>query len=229
MKRLQNSIAATLIVALSSCGGTVIPTNPVKEMRATLETVPEYTVLLNDMDLKDTQYKHQYKIIEVPADGKIKSKITDWEDVSDDYFALHQDDLGMELLSKKSDGKMNNLVTPPGFTNFVGNAKYGSWSNDSIPSWKFKSAYAGLEDDLGLKGLAVTQTEYQEYKSKYLNNRPYYGSKVHKDSTRYGTRSRHWFILYPGFYRRRSSSRNFYKPNAHTTSRGTRGGGGHGK
>jgi hypothetical protein len=230
MRHLANLIPFLILGALTSCGGTVIPPNPLMQMRASLNANTAYTVLLLDMNLEGTQYQHQYRVLEISASNKVKSTLTDWNKVSDDFFALHQDDLGMELMSKNKDGKTNNLVTPPGFTNFIGNVKYGSWSGpDSLSVWKFDSDQQQLEADLGLKDLAVSKAEYSDFLKRFLFNRPFYGAKVHKDSTKYGTHSRHWLYLRPNFYRRRTSSKNFYKPNTRTTSSSTRGGGGHGK
>ena len=219
-------------IVLQGCGGTAVQSNPVKEMKQQFNSKKAYTILLEDMDLSGEQYKHKYKLLEVLPDQKVDVSITDWKNISDDFYNYHQDDLGMELLSKNEANKLNNLVSPPGFTNFIGNEKYGSWSEsdvDSLSQWKFNATYAHLERDLGVKGLPIYRTEYQTYRDKYLFNRPFYGTQV-VDSTKYGTRSRHCYFMYGGFYSRRILHNNFRKRNStRTTHGGFRGGGGFGK
>jgi hypothetical protein len=184
------------------------------------------------MDLKDDQYLHKYTVIDIKKNSEVAISETDWKKVDDNFFYLHEDDLGMEVLSKKIDGKLNNLVTPPGFSNFIGHTDYGAWTSSSsaFQVWTFKPQYAELENKLGLTDLSITHDEFIEYQGKYLNNRPYYGPKTGtSDSTKYGTRSSHWFIMYPMFYTRRTHTKNFRKPRSIFNTNRNRGGGGFGK
>lgn len=248
----------------NSCQGTVIPTDPVKEMKKDFSDKYAYTVLLNDMDLEGkTQYKHKYKIITFDKEGNYSFDTTDWVDVSDNFFYYHENDLGMEILTRSPNQKYNELPTPPGFSQIIGNKRYGKWdlnkpivstpilfaedsttlnldslvvleevqpiSNEPVDTnhyWFFSEEEKRLEQALELQGMLISLTEFNTYKKSYLYNRPYYGSTTHKDSTRYGTSSRHWFFIRPFFYQRRTLHRNFKKP---FSSSGNRGGGGFGK
>ena len=225
------SILGVLALALVGCGGSVIPPNPIKEMVTEFESKAKYTITLQNMDLQDDEFKHKYKVFEVLNNQTVQVQETDWRAVDGNFFFLHEDDLGMELISKMEDGRYNNLVTPPGFSHFIGNETYGEWqgnSTDALKSWHFKPEYNHLDDDLGIKGLDVTKGEYERYKAVYRNNRPFYG-EVKNDSTKYGTRSYFWIHSRPLFYSRRSLKRNF-RTTTRSGSRGNyRGGGGFGK
>jgi hypothetical protein len=228
-----------ITLLLSGCGGTVLPANPIKELKKQYKDKNAYTIILDDMDLQEGQFVHKYKILEPLNGSNVQVDYTDWKAVDDDFFLLHEDDLGMEVFSKRSDGKYNSLVTPPGFTHFIGNDKFGAWSpldsiqtQDSSRVWMFienDQRIHSLESDLGLKGLSVTKGEYDRFQDKYYLNRPFYGEKIAKDSTKYGTRSRHWVIIRPFFYSRRITKNNFDKPYGGSFSYQNRGGGGFGK
>ncbi|WP_211252688.1 hypothetical protein [Crocinitomix catalasitica] len=197
-----------------------------------------YTITLYDMDLREGNYVHRYKIFEPKEGSKVNIETTDWTTVDDDFFLLHVDNLGMEIFSKNRDGLYNNLVTPPGFSHFVGHDKYGQWSSlsttqstDSSRVWRFheSNGESVLERELGLAGLNITKGEYDRFLDKYQLNRPFYGDQIAKDSTKYGTSSRHWFLMRPMFYTRRLTKKNFDKPYRGSYSSSTRGGGGFGK
>lgn len=230
-----------------ACGGTVIPTDPVKEMKKKFVSKHAYTILLADMDLREEQFYHKYKIIEFTKEGKLIITTTEWEKVSDDFFELHESNLGMELLSKLKTGKYNNLISPPGFTNIIGDSVYGKfkeiltepnkpgvdgtvstdWSFNN--SWRFHPEYSYLEKELGLQGLKIDKAEYEQFKERFLFNRPFYGEAESKDSTHYGTYSRHWLFLRPDFYQRKLDKKNFEKIGGGSSDGFNRGGGGHGK
>lgn len=240
-----------------ACGGTVIPTDPVKEMKKKFVSKNAYTIILSDMDLVDEQYRHKYKILELTKEGKVIVSSTEWENVTDDFFALHESNLGMEVLSKKENGKYNNLITPPGFTNLIGDMRFGYWtetfstvdfdafgSSVDVPvstetdstaqlsdpgHWEFHPQFTYLVPELGLTGLQINKSEYDQFYEKYLFNRPYYGDPEGKDSTRYGTYSRHWYYLRPDFYQRKKQKNNFEKKFSNSSDSFNRGGGGNGK
>ena len=238
MHKYINIAALFCISFIVGCGGTTLPTNPIKEMKKEFETKEAYTITLHDMDMQDQQFVHKYKVFDIVGNNTVKTEVTDWKNVDDDFFLLHEDDLGMEIFSKRTDGKYNNLVTPPGFTHFVGNEKYGEWKDpfpsfetlpDSTKIWEFNNNFAFLENELGLTGLSVSYGEFHRFQSTYLMNRPYYGQHTHKDSTKYGTRSHHWVYMRPLFYTRRIQRNNFDKPYHGSFSYDNRGGGGFGK
>ncbi len=228
-----------ITLLLTSCGGTVIPTNPIKEMKEEFKDKKAYTIILQDMDLQDGQYVHKYKTFELLDEQNVRVELTDWKPVDDDFFLLHEDDLGMEIFSRRTDGKYNNLVTPPGFTHFVGNENFGAWSaldsiqtSDSQRIWVFNkndNRVPSLESELGLNDLAIEKGEYENFKTKFYLNRPYYGDVATTGIIKYGTRSNHWLIIRPLFYTRRITKNNFDKPYGGSFSYENRGGGGFGK
>ena len=224
---------------LVSCGGSVIPMDPVQEIRKSFAPNRAYTVLLKDMDLRNDQYFHKYSILEIADNSNVKITHTDWKKVSDEFFMLHEDNLGMEVISQTTYGKINGLITPPGFTNIIGNEQFGSWvpiytdtvnveSYSDSTIWTFNDKHAHLTGELGLTNIPVTKLEFDQFQQNFLFNRPFYGETSASDSTKYGTRSHYFYRTYPGFYSRRAQTRNFYKSYP-TTSRGNRGGGGFGK
>lgn len=198
-----------------------------------------YTITLDDMDLNGDQYEHKYKIYQIESDSSVSISYSERIKVSDDFFMLHEDDMGMELVSKTDKGKINSLISPPGFTNFIGNKNFGEWKEFYLDTlnvlgyedstfWVFNEAHSNLADELGILGLNITLREYKIFQEEYLFNRPFYGPKTAPDSTKYGTRSPHRVRYFPFFYRRRALNRNFYKRYS-SSSTGSRGGGGFGK
>lgn len=228
-----------IVLLLASCGGTVIPTNPVQEMKKEFESKEAYTIVLYDMDLQDGKYKHQYQVFDLIGGKKVEIQRTEWKDVGDDYFLLHEDDLGMEIFSKMPDGKYNHLVSPPGFTHFIGNSNFGQWSSEGASTasdtsliWKFDATNENalaIESALGIVGLDITKGEYERFQERYYLNRPFYGTQYNTDTTKYGTRSHHWLIMRPLFYTRKIQKGNFNKPYDGSFSNENRGGGGFGK
>jgi len=225
MKQIKHILIGLIALLIYSCGGSVVPSNPLTDFKRDFNTKESYTILLSDMDLQNEIYKHKFTIIDFDKSKNVTTSQTDWIKVSDDFFFLHEADLGMEILSKLPNHTLNNLVTPPGFTNIIGHDEFGKWNELSV--WEFNDK--ALEKTLGLDGLDVQEDEYKRYQTRYAFNRPYYGEKTHGDSTKYGTRSHHWFIMRPLFYHRRISNRNFRKPRGFFNRGGSRGGGGFGK
>ena len=232
--KLRHTILLAVFV-LIGCGGSVIPENPINDLRDQYLNEYQYSIILNDMDLEGNQYKHKYKIMKIKKDGSVSFDYTEWRSVDDYFFELHEPNLGMQILSKNEEGIYNNLATPPGFQFIVGNQKYGAWkrapnevflSDDEI--WKFNEKYIDLNKKLELEQVKVTRAEFDQFNKKYAYNRPFYGQKYHKDSSKYGTYSRHWIIMRPLFYQRRFT-KGYFNKNTFGSGGGNRGGGGFGK
>lgn len=240
MRKINIILLVTgLFTILISCGGTSIPPNPINALMDTMADKGSYTITLVDMDLIGEQYVHKYKIYQIKSDSSVSISYTKAINVTDDFFMLHEDDMGMELVSKTDNGTINSLVSPPGFTNFVGNKNFGEWKEvyvDTVSAvgyedstfWVFNDANSNLAEELGIQGMNITLQEYTMFVESYMFNRPFYGQKTAPDSTRYGTRSSHRVRYFPRFYSRRYAKRNFYKRYS-SSSTGNRGGGGFGK
>ncbi len=240
MKKLKNNAFLMLLVlVVAGCGGTTLPPNPINALMDKLADEDGYTITLDDMDLNGDEYTHRYKIYTIDQDSKVTISYSPRVVVSEDFFFLHEDDMGMELVSKTPEGVINSLISPPGFTNFIGNDNFGVWnevyvdtmnviSYDDSTFWKFTGANSNMAEELGIEGLNISLGEYKTFQESYYLNRPFYGPKMAPDSTKYGTRSPHRVRYFPGFYRRRALNRNFYKRYG-SSSTGNRGGGGFGK
>lgn len=233
------SFITTITLILASCGGTSIPPNPINGLMENLSNKGSYTITLDDMDLKGDQYEHKYKIYQIESDSSVTISYSGRVKVSDDFFMLHENDMGMEVVSKTDNGAINSLISPPGFTNFVGNKNFGEWKEFYLDTlsvmiyedstfWVFNENHSNLASALGIQGLNISLKEYRTFQEDYLFNRPFYGPKTAPDSTKYGTRSPHRVRYYPLFYSRRALHGNFYKRYS-SSSTGSRGGGGFGK
>ena len=131
----------------------------------------DFTILLEDMDYQSSEYKHKYKtLLFHKADSSFSETTTLWMNVSPRFFSDHKDHLGMEL-AHKADGKLSIVTRPPGFSNYIGNEKYGKWVNDDQHQrgdrrWEFFAKY-----------LIISRT------LNYLTRPTYYSSWHHFDRT----------------------------------------------
>ncbi len=218
-------------VLLMGCGGRKVPKNPLPGIVEAQKNSSSYTILLQDMDLDNKVFKHRYKILTDKPNGLPNESTTPWLPVSDDLFKLHKEDLGMEVAAKSPADGLNRLVTPPGFTNYVDNPKYGSWKPDSLSGkayWVYHAAYAGLPGMLGTEKLKVSKQEYDTWKKSYYRSRPYYGQDA-RGRHLYGTSSAWIFFYRPGFFDRRTAKGGFTRRTTRSTPGFRRGGGGWGK
>jgi hypothetical protein len=229
-----------LSLILFSCSGDVIPENPLNELKKEFKNKSKYSILLQDMDLRGNEFFHKYKFIDFQKDSVIITE-SKWYKVHEDFFRLHEDDLGMEVFSKMEDGKINSLVSPPGFTHIINDTTYGFWQKGKpqidtfeleIDSslWVFKPNYFYVQNGLGLKGLPVWRFDFQNFALNSFLVKPYYGSTNYSDSTYYGSRSSYVRLMRPGFFSRKMSKGDFQGSSPGGSGRlGSRGGGGFGK
>ncbi len=184
-------IISTVIIGLSSCSedrAVKFRKNPVDILIRDMAELPSFVIILHDMDYDESKDKamHQYQIL---TNGKdtVESKITQWFPVSDQFFLDNEDNMGMELASKK-DGKVNKTVSPAGYSNYIGNEKYGHWQERNGSSfWEFYGKYAFLSSMFRMTMFPVSYGYYHDYRSNYYRTgRPYYGSNGRRT---YGTRS----------------------------------------
>ena len=147
---------------LTSCGSSEkVVKDPVDNYTRDLGKYKTYSVILHDMDLEENTFssdihKHQYKFI-LPAKDTIGGKIvrdslSGWIVVSEETFNKNLDNMGMELLSKNEDGKVSKIPAPPGYNNYVGNQRYGSWQTNSSGNsfWAFYGQYAFMSSMFGM-------------------------------------------------------------------------------
>jgi hypothetical protein len=134
---------------------------------------------------------------------------TEWTPVSEYFFEEHVNDLGMEIATK-NDGKLTKQVAPPGYSQYVGNQKYGNWkqNSDGTSFWEFYGKYALISSMFGLMHGPIYRRGYMDYRGNYSGRRPYYGSTT-GGTRQYGTFSRHTQASRPSSYSRLSSSNSF--------------------
>ena len=143
---------------------------------------------------------------------------TEWKPVSERFFNIHANDMGMEIVSKV-DGKVTRETSPPGYSNYVGNTRYGNWRTDSSGNsfWAFYGQYAFMSNMIGLMSGPVYRTGYYDYHNNYRGVRPYYGS----GTSTYGTFSPASKKANPNFHQRVSNNSTFRSRVNNSVSRST--------
>ena len=216
-------------ILLFSCRSGDFQKNPVDVLMRDMTDVPVYSIMLYDMDEEGTffkEYKQQYRILKETKDGeKPEEVITDWYNVSEDFFNQHIDDMGMELAAKNAEGKVTKTVSPPGYNNYVGNSKYGHWQQDSGGNsfWAFYGQYAFLSNMLHLATFPIRRSYYDEYRDYSRSGRSYYGPVVSGNSRAYGTGSAYTTASKPNtVWRQSTSSRSFRNSGQRTSRSGSR-------
>lgn len=139
---------------------------PVDELVKKLANEQNFTIVLYDMDAENDIYKHQYQVI-VEKPDTVTSEITEWFTVSDVFFEQHIDDMGMEIASKK-DGKLHKETAPAGYSNYVGNERYGHWvQHDGHSFWEFYGKYRFMTSMFHLATFPVRRTYWDDYRTNY--------------------------------------------------------------
>ena len=197
--------------------------NPVDEYVKALSTEPTYSIILYDMDVQGNfvkSYLHQYQIITMGADSVPLVETTDWLQVSEDYFTAHENDMGMEIVAKGEDGKVTKSASPAGFTNYVGNERYGRWRTDNSGNsfWEFYGKYRLLSDVFYMVGSPVYRRGYYDYRDNYRGRRSYYGGNTSSGNPRYGTNSDYNRQTRPNFFQRRAAKNGFTRSTRTTSS-----------
>ncbi|MTI32316.1 hypothetical protein [Xanthovirga aplysinae] len=182
-----------LLLLMVSCGGNQFEKSPLDNLIRDMSKDDTFTILLHDMDVEGAffkTYKHQYQVI-VEKDGGPKEVMTDWMEVSPDFFRRNIDNMGMEIASKK-DGKLTKEVSPPGFSNYVGNPQYGQWvQRDGGSFWEFYGKYAFMSSMFNMLTYPARFSYWNDYRTNYRGyGRSYYGPSSGGAGAFYGTNSR---------------------------------------
>jgi hypothetical protein len=178
-------------------------TEPLDILKGNLKDVPAYSIILDDMKKEGAffpSYYHKYKIVQ-----DSEERITDWEEVSEQFYKRYQNFLGMTLVAKTKDG-LDTTPSPPGYDH-IGDPRYGQWRKDNNGNsfWEFYGKYALFRDALsavgGLMGRnsgRIYRDDYDDYRRYEERGRPYYGPR-HE----YGTQGTYTKKSNPGFFERR--------------------------
>lgn len=193
-KQLLGGVLIVLaVISLALCQNKMTKTfrkNPTDEILKKYNQENKVDILLLDMDYdeKTDKYKHQYQVIYQPLDNKdtLITETTAWLDVSDSYFNEHVNDMGMVLVSKKDAVTIEKKVSPPGYNDYIGNEKYGSWNNNNGSSfWQFYGQYHFMTSMFYMMS-PVRYSYWNDYRTNYYpRGRSYYGT--YNGSSRYGT------------------------------------------
>lgn len=193
MKNLKLLYIALVGMILVSCGGDKNLKNPVDDIVRDMPTERVFSIVLNDMDVQGSffsHYYHQYKIIEEKTPGKPEERLTEMIEVKESYFKMHANDMGMEIVARGEDGKLSKSVSPPGYNHYVGNEKYGRWSQRNGTSfWEFYGQYAFMSSMFRMATYPVRRSYYDDWRGNYYGTgRGYYGPRT-GGTAYYGTGS----------------------------------------
>ncbi len=194
MKLVKLLLSFTIIISISSCGGGKrFQKNPVDEMIRDMPSDRVFSVILHDMDVQGNfseTYYHQYKVIEEKTPGKPEERVTEWKRVPESYFQMHVNNMGMEIASRGEDGKLVKSANPPGYNNYVGNPKYGTWrQRDGYSFWEFYGQYAFMSSMFNMMAYPVRRSYYDDWRGNYYGTgRTYYGP-TYGSGRYYGTSS----------------------------------------
>jgi hypothetical protein len=159
---------------------------PVDNIIMSLRNETDYSIILADMDNRGNDYFHKYDvIIEKPDTVLVENK--DWEKVSDIFFDANINNLGMAIATKK-DNKLSKVASPAGYNNFVGNEKYGRWTEgrNGGSFWEFYGKYAFLSSVFNMMSYPARRSYWDDYNGGgYYGRSPYYGPR----GNTYGTKS----------------------------------------
>lgn len=173
-----------LVGFLTSCGSNEdrvkFQKEPLDILIKKYSDIQDFSIILYDMDYNESSdaYQHQYRVLYKPVDkDTLLSEETEWHTVSDVFFDKHKDNMGMEIASKK-EGVVKKIASPPGYSNYVGNEKYGHWKqrSDGSSFWEFYGKYAFMSSMFRMAMFPVTYGYWNDYRTNYYGyGRPYYG------------------------------------------------------
>jgi len=139
------------------------------------------------LDDIETRYFHRYMLVE--GDRKREGE---WEEVSEELFEAHIEDLGMDILSKPYGTYEEEALTqaaPAGLA-YVGDPRYGKWQNDEQGrrhwSWGNNFLFYYLMFGGGRRHYYYYD-DWNRWQGGYRGSRPYYGGSGDRASRRYGT------------------------------------------
>jgi len=203
-KNLRWIASVGLSLLLAGCAAR----NPLARLQRELDRYPEYSVILADMREEGTfltDYSHQYRVTtgqreKGSLDLVYAEKIRDWERIDRRTYAKYQPYLGMVILSKGPDGKVDHEQHPPGYQ-YVGNDRYGGWRDDGRGGsfWEFYGRYALMSHMIGGFGRPIYRNDWNTYRDSRNRGQPHFGSGA------YGTNGTVTRQSNPNFFRRQAA------------------------
>lgn len=173
-------VCSSFLLTLSSCSsgsGYRYVEEGLDKVIKQYREVPNYTILLYDMNYQNNQYVHKYQVLLQGKDTSFNETLTDWLEVSPTFFQKNEGNLGMELASKK-DGKLTKEVAPAGYSQYVGSERYGQWvQRDGGSFWEFYGKYALLSSVFNMFSRPAYYSSWNTYDRDYRGrSTPYYGT-----------------------------------------------------
>lgn len=154
------------------------------------KNTPDYTMLLVDQTYENDQFKHKYDLLIPKTDSTFDTESTDWMVVSPEFFKKYEESLGMEVAHKEN-GILTKRTLPPGYSEYVGNEKYGQWrERDGGSFWEFYGKYALLSSIFRMGAYNTSYGMWNTYDRSYRYGTgnyygPYgaYGTSAYTSST----------------------------------------------
>lgn len=221
------------LLLVSCSGGRDYFKPPVDELLKKHEYIRPLTIVLYDMDVEGNfskSYKHKYKLIYEKA-GEPKDSLTSWQAISKQYFFQHENNMGMEIAFRDSLGVVKKSVQPAGYSNYVGNKRYGQWvERDGNRFWEFYGKYMMMRTMFSLFATPIYYRNYSNYRTNYYGRgRSYYGPVDAGGRRRYGTYSQANRRNRPDFFQRKQQrtgwSRSYRSGRSSSGGMRSRGGG----
>jgi len=193
--KIKLFIVSFLILLISSCSEQV--DNPLLDIQRAYKDRPSYIIILDDMKEEGnifTEFFHKYKV----ASGEDVA-ITDWTQVSEEFYKRYENFLGMTIWGKDKNGNPITAAAPPVYQ-YVGDPQYGQWKQDSSGNsfWEFYGKYAMLMNVLNFAGNMIYMQNYNKYLTSKSTGTPYFGAR-----NQYGTMGSYTKKVKPNFYQRR--------------------------
>lgn len=227
------SFLLLLVIGLiiTSCGDSEIPSVKVPQeyserLIAELRGA-DYSIVLNDMDVSKQGemmlFQHKYHILKVENDS-LEVDSLDWEPVNKGFFEMHENDLGMEIVSNHNN-KLSRVAKPVGFDWAIGNEKEGQWEEETpADSTKTQSSSRRVWRSHHSSGLfwywmlrrRSYQRDYGAHRAYNNAGRTYYGANTTTGRSTYGTNSTYQQAKRPRFFSRKASNSSW---KSYTTAR----------
>ena len=102
-------------ILFAGCGKKFVK-SPVDVIIRDMPKEEVFSIVLHDIDVKGNfskSYYHSYEIINGSDPETIKSRTTDWHEVSEREFNRYINDMGMEVAARDSTGRVTKSVAPP--------------------------------------------------------------------------------------------------------------------
>lgn len=196
-----------------------------ERLRSELDSYPEYSIILEDMDSKGFffhDYFHRYRMIypkkSDPASKEsapdFEQKVTDWIKVDEKTYDKYQHALGMVIVAKDKDGVIEEVAQPPGYQ-YVGDSRFGQWKTDDQGNkfWEWFGKYmlfAQVIDTVGdifekSHSHRISYGHWNDYRNSISRGVPYFGQKDQSGKPQFGTSGTITEKTHPTFFQRQQT------------------------